>query len=126
MASLEGVKVGDTVLYFRKYGGRREEEQVPQEVTIVKVGRTLVHINKYEGKPEYGTETYRIDSGYRNDDYRHTYLMTREAYEAERRREEVSARLKKHGFEYNWRSEKKPVAVLEAVLKVLDDAEREG
>jgi hypothetical protein len=126
MSSLDGVKAGDKVLLFVRTGGQRERDQVPREVTIVKVGRTLVHIPQMEAHPDGKTHTYKIEGGYRNDGYGHSQLMTREAVADEKQRESLTERLRKHGFEYNWRSEKQPTAVLEAVLKLLDDAGAEG
>lgn len=123
---LSGVKVGDTLLHFVRMGGRREAEQVPTEKVVAKVGRTLVYVPKYPERPELGLEAYRIEGGYRNDNYGHSQLMTREQVEDKALREELTARLKKHGFEYNWRSDAKPTTVLAAVLKVLDDAEKEN
>jgi hypothetical protein len=119
MASLEGVKVGDTLLLFTRTGGRREKEQTPQEVTVVKVGTKLVHIPRHEKNPEYGTHTYRVENGYRNDDARYTQLMTREAYEDSKKREDLWERLGKHGLTGNMRG-KLSTEALEAVVEVLD------
>lgn len=119
MSSLEGVKAGDTLLLFLNTGGQREKEQTPRVVTVSKVGRTLVHIPCTQGK----TDTYRIDDGLRNDGYGHTELKTREGWEDEQKRVVLMERLYKHGFSYNMRATQKPTNVLEAVLKVLDDAE---
>lgn len=120
MPGLEGVKVGDTLLLLlTKMGGKREKEQVPQEVTVVKVGRTLLHIPVSEQSPEGKTLTYRIENGVRADNYGHTQLMTREAYEAEKSREPLEEALRRHGVEV-WRGGPKPIAVLEALLDVME------
>jgi hypothetical protein len=84
MPGLEGVKVGDELLLVTRLGGQREKEQTPKAVTVVKVGRALLHIPRITREPEGRTDTYRIEDGYRNDDYRHTQLMTREAWEHEK------------------------------------------
>jgi hypothetical protein len=123
MTGLDGVKVGDTLLLVQRYGGAREKQQVPQEVTVVKVGTKLLHIPLTERDPDGKTLTYRIEDGRRNDNYGHTELWTREAYEAEKSRESVEAALKAHGVEA-WRNGPKPIAVLEALLDVLERAER--
>jgi hypothetical protein len=123
MPGLEGVKVGDTLLLLTKMGGRREKEQVPQEVTVVKVGRTLLHIPAYESQPDGKTLAYRIENGIRNDDYGHTQVMTREAYEAEKGRDSLEEALRLHGVEV-WRKGPKPIAVLEALLEIMEKYER--
>lgn len=119
MPSLEGVKVGDTLLLLTKMGGRREKEQTPEEVTVVKVGRTLLHIPVSEDNPEGKTLAYRIENGVRNDDYGHTVVTTREAYEAEQTRESLEESLRQHGIEV-WRKGPKPIAVLEALLEIME------
>jgi hypothetical protein len=123
MPSLEGVKVGDKLLLLTKMGGRREREQTPEEVTVVKVGRTLLHIPVSERSPEGKTLAYRIENGVRNDNYGHTQVMTREDYEAEKSRESLEESLRRHGIEA-WRGGPKPIAVLEALLDVMERAER--
>ncbi|MER5754373.1 hypothetical protein [Streptomyces sp. NPDC002088] len=120
MARLDGVKVGDTLLLFVRMGGQREKEQEPKVVTVVKVGRDLVHIPKYESDPEGKTETYRIESGYRNDNYRHTQLMTREAWADDKKREELFVRLLAYGLTGHLRGSLSTEA-LEAVVNVLDE-----
>jgi hypothetical protein len=119
MPSLEGVKVGDTLLLLTRMGGAREKEQTPEEVTVVKVGR----IPLSERSPEGKTLTYRIENGMRADNYGHTQVMTREAYEAEKSRESLEEALRRHGIEV-WRGGPKPIAVLEALLDVMERAER--
>jgi hypothetical protein len=119
MPSLEGVKVGDTLLLLTKMGGRREKEQTPEEVTVVKVGTKLVHIPVSERSPEGKTLAYRIENGVRNDDYGHTQLITREAYEAEKSRDSLEEALRLHGIEV-WRKGPKPIAVLEALLEIME------
>jgi hypothetical protein len=117
--SLEGVKAGDELLLFVRMGGRREKEQEPKVVTVAKVGRTLVHVLKYEGRPEHGTDAYRIEHGYRNDDYGHTQLMTREGWEDQKRRYQVIDELRRHGVDVGVGGTK-PTAVLEALLDVME------
>jgi hypothetical protein len=123
MPGLEGVNVGDTLLLLTRMGGAREKEQVPQEVTVVKVGRTLLHIPVSESSPEGKTLTYRIENGMRADNYGHTQVMTREAYEAEKSRDGLEESLRLHGIEV-WRRGPKPIAVLEALLDVMERYER--
>jgi hypothetical protein len=121
MPSLEGVKVGDTLLLFTRMGGAREKEQVPQEVTVVKVGRTLLHIPGVESQPDGKTFAYRIEDGYRNDNYRHTQLMTREAWEDENRRASLWDRLREHGLTGNMRGKPLTTEALADVVAVLDE-----
>jgi hypothetical protein len=123
MGSLEGVKVGDKLLLLTRYGGLREKEPVPQEVTAVKVGRTLLYIPVNEGDPSGKTLAYRIEDGRWNGNYGHTYLWKREDWEVEKRRTFVQDRLRHHGVQMR---DVKPTEVLEALVKVLDDAEAEG
>jgi hypothetical protein len=110
MGDLTGVKAGDELLLLIKYGGPREKEREPKAVTVYKVGRTLVHILRYEGKPEHGTETYKIENGERNDNYGHAVLSTRAAYEEDKKRQALLL------------AREMPVATLEALLKVLEEA----
>jgi hypothetical protein len=119
MPSLEGVQVGDTLLLLTRMGGRREKEQVPQEVTVVKVGTALLHIPLSESQPGGKTLAYRIENGMRNDSYGHTQVMTREAYEAEKSRESLEEALRRHGVEV-WRGGEKPIEVLKELLAVMD------
>ncbi len=123
MGSLEGVKVGDKLLLLTRMGGAREREQVPQEVTVVKVGRTLLHTPLSEDSPEGKTLSYRIENGIRADNYGYTKVMTKEAYEAEKRRDGLTEALRLHGIEV-WRGGEKPIAVLEALLDVMERYER--
>jgi hypothetical protein len=90
---------------------------------VVKVGRKLLQIPLYEGDPSGKTLAYRIEDGRRNDNYGHTYLWKREDLAAEKRREAVTSALKAHGVE-TWRGGEKPVAVLEALLDVMERAAR--
>jgi hypothetical protein len=123
VSSLEGVKAGDELLLLARYGGRREKEQQPNVVTVHKVGRTLVHVLRVESKPELGTEAYRIEDGLKNDNYGHTRLTTRAAYEESKKRAALFASLKEHGVTMAGRAPKS-TATLEALLQVLDDAEQ--
>lgn len=123
MESLEGVKVGDTLLLLTRLGGRREKEQTPKEVTVVKVGTKLLHIPVSERSPKGKTLIYRIENGIANDNFGHTQVMTREAYETEKRRGPLEEALRRRGVEV-WRGGSKPVAVLEALLDVMERAER--
>jgi hypothetical protein len=123
MGNLDGVKAGDELLLVTKYGGRREKEQEPRTVKVHKVGRTLVHILRWEEIPSRGTDAYRIESGVFNDNYGHSELWKPEDWAAEQSREGLEAALRLHGIEA-WRGGKKPIAVLEALLDVMERAVR--
>lgn len=121
--SLEGVKAGDELLLFVRMGGHREKEQQPRVVTVAKVGRTLLHIPVNENIPGGKTHAYTIEDGYRNDNYRHTQLMTRDGWEEQKRRYEVIDGLRRRGVDVGVGGEK-PTAVLEALLDVMERYER--
>lgn len=112
MSDLKGVKPGDELLLIR-------QRQEPQAVTVEKVGRKLIHIPRY-GKPGGETDTFLIATGRRNDNYRHTYLISREDYEARRRRTQLMAALREHGIDFNGSAPERSPETLEALLKVLD------
>lgn len=77
MGDLTGVKVGDELLLVERNNRSGRE---PKTVTVAKVGTKLVHILRYPKHPDGGTETYRIDTGIRNDNYGHSRLETPEHY----------------------------------------------
>lgn len=122
MSSLEGVKAGDELLLMSSYGGAQVYEREPKIVRVHKVGRTLVHLLVYEGSPDGPTETYRIEDGVRNDNYRHSVLKTREDWEGEKMRHELDEALRAHGVETSRRGPKS-IVVLEELLAVLEKHE---
>jgi hypothetical protein len=118
MSNLEGVKVGDELVITSAHRKTQPGEE-PRTVTVHKVGRTLVHVLRYAGHSDKGTDTYRIENGIANDNYGHSELWKPEDWKAEQRREELDEALRKHGVEA-WRRGPKPVAVLEALLDVME------
>jgi hypothetical protein len=63
------------------------------EAEVVKVGRTLVYIE------EYGRQAvYRIDTGVRNDQYGHTWIRTKEQFQADSERAAAIVRLRDLGL----------------------------
>jgi hypothetical protein len=117
MSNLEGVKAGDTLLRVLRVHHGKE----PTAVTVAKVGRTLVHILRYGDQADGPTDTFEIATGMSKDGAYE--LSTREAWEDEQKREDLWARLRVHGFTGTMRNKPVPTNVLEAVVKVLDDAE---
>jgi hypothetical protein len=117
MSNLEGVKAGDALLRVLRVHSGKE----PTEVTVAKVGRTLVHIPRHEDRPAGPTDTFEIVTGMSKDGVYE--LTTREAWEDGKKREELWDRLRVHGLTGTMRNKPVPTHVLEAVVKVLDDAE---
>jgi hypothetical protein len=117
MSTLEGVKAGDTLLRVLRINSGKE----PTEVTVAKVGRALVHIQRFKELPDGPTDTFEIATGMSKDGA--YQVLTREAWEDEQKREDLWARLRVHGFTGTMRVKPVPTSVLEAVVKVLDDAE---
>lgn len=122
VSNLKGVKAGDELLLTEQFGGRRKTE-VPTQVVVHKVGTKLVHILRSPGQPEFGTLAFRIENGRANDDYGHSELWRPEDWEAEQQRDSLNDALRGHGIE-SWRGAPKSIAVLEAILDVLERAER--
>jgi len=119
MGSLKGLKTGDEVYLVTRYGGRREKDQTPLTVTIHKVGRTLVHVLRYPERLDLGTETYRIEDGVRNDNYGHSYLITREEYEARKIQSELLEELRKLGVRFDHGRTPESPSVLRAMIAAL-------
>lgn len=113
MNDLTGVKVGDELLLIERYNGPRRE---PKVVTVAKVGTKLIHIELYGG-----THTYRIDTGARNDNYGHTYLLTREEYEEDQARAGLEKDLRSAGVDFRFGTQKFSTAKLRALLAVMED-----
>jgi hypothetical protein len=122
MGSLEGVKPGDELVITSVHRKMSPSDE-PRTVKVHKVGRTLVHILRSEDKPERGTDTYRIENGIANDNYGHSELWKRQDWEAEKRRDALEEALGSHGVEA-WRRGPKPIAVLEALLDVMERYKR--
>lgn len=117
--TLEDVKAGDELL-LRNRNTRFDRE--PRVVTVVKVGRTLVYIPVSERYPDGQTLAYRIDTGYRNDNYRHTRLETREQYEENEERARLQTRLRDLGIELDRFHARNPsLPRLRALVKVMED-----
>lgn len=115
MASLEGVKVGDTLLRVLRIRGGKEGTAV----TVAKVGRTLVHVPKYVGAPNGPTDAFEIVTGMSKDGAYE--LMTRDVWEDSQKREDLWERLREHGFTGTMRATPVETKVLEAVVAVLDE-----
>jgi hypothetical protein len=115
MARLEGVKAGDELLRVLRIHGGTE----PTAVTVAKVGRRLVHIPRYEDQPDGPTDTFEIVTGLSKDGAYE--LMTREAWEDGKKREDLWERLREHGFTGTMRATPVETKVLEAVVAVLDE-----
>lgn len=113
---LTGVKAGDELLLVE----RHNQEARIKPVTVHRVGRTLIHILRYPDRPE--TDTYRIDSGARNDNYGHSHLETREHYEERKVRTGLVERLRDLGVSFGF-STVKPLstAKLRALLEIMED-----
>ena len=122
MGNLKGVKAGDELLLTIRYGGKKEMEQEPEKRRVHKVGRTLVHILRYDGKLDGPTDTYYIENGHSNDGFGHHELWRPEDWKAERQRGSLEECLRLHGVEVS--RKRQPVAVLEKLLEVLEEAER--
>lgn len=122
MGSLKGVKPGDELLLVdRSSIQRKARDRKSRTCTVHKVGRTLVHVLRYADKPDGPTDAYRIESGVINDNFGHSELWKPEDWELEKTRDELESALKRHGVEV-WRK-KQPVAVLEKLLAVLEEAD---
>lgn len=113
MSDLTGVKVGDELLLIERYN---RSGRAPIVVTVAKVGTKLVHI-----EVDGGTYTYRIDTGARNDNYGHIYLITREEYEEVQVRDGLENSLRSAGVELRFGVRKFSTAKLRALLAVMED-----
>lgn len=108
--SLSDAKVGDTLI---RTGFSKGEK----EVEVVRVGRTLIEV---EHPGHFLKETFRIDTGRKNDAYGDTRVWTIEEY-AEVRHE---ARLKRLLMDRGITTERiLPVRTMEKLVRVLDEEE---
>lgn len=96
MTELKNVKVGDTLLLFPSHRSR----QGGVLVEVVKVGRTLVYVDTPNARhPRRNPDAYRMDTGCRNDEYGHSYVMTHEQVAEQERRTAALAEVKALGLE---------------------------
>jgi hypothetical protein len=116
--NLEGVKTGDELLLF----DRNTRNHEPRIVTVARIGRTLLYIPVDERFPGGKTLAYRIDTGHRNDDYRHTWLRTRADYEEGEQRAYLITRLAQLGLSVDrTRLVVHSLPRLRALIKVMED-----
>lgn len=94
MKSLKDVKVGDALVLFARYGA--QPAGVPVEV--VKVGRTLVHVDTPNATYS-NPQAYRMDTGFRNDKYEGSYVVTHEQVAERERRTAALEEVKSLGLE---------------------------
>lgn len=116
---LTGVKAGDELLLVE----RHNQEARTKTVTVHRVGRTLIHILRYPDRPE--TDTYRIDSGARNDNYGHSQLETRAHFDERQLRTGLHIRLTNLGVSVRMglvsSSSRLSTAKLRALLEIMED-----
>lgn len=113
VSPLASLKEGDEVIIRdvneRRLGGRKTG-------TVVKVGRKLLHVEQF-GQ----TYTYEIDGGYRNDAYRHSWIVTPEMQAELDRRDDLLERLRtcnleiRLGFQSNFTNDQ-----IEAILRIIE------
>lgn len=111
---LASLKVGDEViirdLNEHRLGGR-------QTGVVVKVGRKLLHV-----RGNYDTRTYEIETGCRNDRYRHSWIVTPKQQAELDRRNDLLRRLSechleiRMGYDDRFTTEQ-----IEAILRVIED-----
>lgn len=117
VSDLSGVAVGDELLLFGHYDGSGEG----RPVVVVKVGRKLLHVDWPDAKYP-SPDTYRIDSGRRNDNYGHTYVRTYAQAAAWAERSRLSAAL--HDAGINFRLGRTPsLATMRAILAAMESDE---
>jgi hypothetical protein len=115
--NLEGVKAGDELLLFENILNRE-----PRVVTVAKVGRTLLYIPLSERFPDGRTLAFRIDTGYRNDNYQYTWLRTRADYEESEELSRLTSRLTQLGLSVDRYKTANPTAArLRALIRVMED-----
>jgi len=85
----------------------------PQEVIVSKVGRKLVTVTHY-GRPE----TYRIEDGTRNDEWKHHWIQTPEQYAEDQRQGAVEVRLRELGVDIRFGT-RYSTDVLEQIVDLL-------
>jgi GH24 family phage-related lysozyme (muramidase) len=111
VSSLEGVKVGDTLIMTGLNMRGRSEE-----VTVTKVGRKYVHASHY-GR----VQAYRIDTGVVADGYGHTSLCTPAQHAERKHRTTLLEKIRALGLApVDW-SSRHSTPTLERVLKALED-----
>lgn len=115
MPDLSSVKVGDTLLCVDRNARRGTP---PREETVVKVGRTLIHIEAWGDR----TLTYRIADGIRNDNYGHSWLMTREQYEDKQERAAYISALSDLGVSFRFASGP-DASKLERILAIMEETD---
>ncbi len=111
---LTGIKVGDELMLVDSYnrGGG------PRKVTVTKVGRKLVTVQS-NGQEE----VFRIDTGYKNDGYHHSFLETPEHYEERQRRGNLMGVLRNLGIEFDFKIRKSELSIdrIQALIAVMED-----
>lgn len=114
---LADLQVGDRVQVFDVNGSRKGQPKGGWDGIVVKVGRKLITVDYVSARQ--GGDVFRIDTGYRNDDYAHQYLKTVEQAAASLRRGKAVERLRNGGLELTPRVEI-PTETLEALVAVLE------
>jgi hypothetical protein len=112
---LTGVKVGDELMMTDT--NRSADRLVP----VIKVGRKLLTVQ--EGNGRYGEGVYRIESGVKNDGYRHRSVETVEHYETRQERARVQKALTDHGLTFERIRQERALSTgkLKALLAVMED-----
>lgn len=115
MADLTHIKVGD-VLVCRDANEGRMYSNGPPTRTVTKVGRKYLYV-------KHDRVAYDRTTGRGNDSCNHAWVQTVEDHAAERRWEELEARLRRFGlsFDYSCRADQAlRVRIAETVLGMID------
>ncbi len=105
--------VGDIAI-VRDVNDRGGKE--PQRFLVTRVGRTLVYI-----AVPWGEESYRIDTGRRNDRYGHSWIVTEQEEADAQRLSAALARLRDFGLEpVRYNRTDLPTGLLERVIALIE------
>lgn len=107
--------VGQRVWIYSRNG----RGQGPVEGVVTKVGRTLVSVVEAR-YPSWKPETYRIDCGYRSDNYGHKWIRTEEERLYLDRESAAQERLRDLGIRFDIGSRVFSIEVLEAMADLIE------
>ena len=107
--------VGQEVWVRNVNAGRRG----PQRGTVVKVGRVLVQVEVYPGH----WTPYRIETGYKNDEYYHEWIQTDEEYAETEARAAAHARIKDLHVRFDLGTRRLTAKTLNAIADLVEAEE---